>query len=100
MYKLEKSHTVADKLKQLKQKYLEMRRVNSFDLNWFYDYYLLEYDRLSEEKGYKERLDRNEFFKVFQPVFSFNNGRILHYLDSKFSVTILTDSRGNEIKAL
>lgn len=84
-------------MEQLRVEYLKMRRLHSWNLDWFYRYYLYEYDRLAESKKYRHRLNKIEFLNIIQPIFNFNNLVIINYLDCVFGVTVLQDTKGNNI---
>lgn len=69
-----------------KQKYIQMRNKNQFDLSWFYSYFL--------ENG-----GANIDIQTFQHLFQFADvNEIVKFLDSKFQLNRLEDSNGNLIK--
>jgi hypothetical protein len=68
----------------MKEKYIKMRNSGSYDLKWFYDYYV-------QNSG--DSIDINTFGMIFNSV-SLDN--ILEHIDRKFGLTRLYD-KGNKL---
>jgi len=69
---------------------LNVRRTNSVDLNLFYNYYL------NKRKG--EPTPFHLFNQLFPMYIKGNAKQVFERLDAEFEVTVLMNSKGEEIK--
>ena len=80
----------------MRDKYLKMRKRNSFETNWFYDYYVKAFEE--KKIGNKHRfMDRAVFESGFRLFFSNNKLIVLKALDIEFKVTLLENKKGEII---
>lgn len=74
-----------------REQYIKMRQTRQYDMNLFYRYYV---------KNAKEtsRIDFQIFAQLFQMYFQANANSIIEKLDKEFSLYILMDKNGKELK--
>lgn len=72
-----------------RNQYIQMRKSNQWDLNWFYGYYV------ENVKG--NPVDPNTFTQAFNMHFQFNAREILENLDRKLEVQKIENEHGQII---
>lgn len=70
-----------------RSQYIQMRKSNQWDLNWFYGYYV--------EKVKGNAVPPQVFTQAFNMYFQFSAREILEHLDKELEVQKIEDQQGN-----
>lgn len=90
-------------MENLRERYIAMRRSGQYDLNWFYEYYLLEFPNIPKTwfkngvERERELIPQGQFIQSFSLPFSMIAASILDHLDGVFNVTKLEGTDGKLI---
>jgi len=77
----------------MREKYLQMRKLNHFDLNWFYKYYQEKFNTTKQNTF----LPFEIFTQLFQIYLQENMNEILKRLDIEYEVQLLENKQGEVI---
>lgn len=77
----------------MRNKYIEMRKSNSFDLKWFYEFYNQNFD----SKKHKPYLPFHIFSQIFGIYLQQTTQQIFDYLDKYFEVQYIENENGKII---
>lgn len=72
-----------------RSQYIQMRKSNQWDLNWFYGYYV--------EKVKTNPCSPQAFIQAFNMYFQFNSSEILERLDKEFEIQKIENEHGQII---
>ncbi len=72
-----------------RSQYIQMRKSNQWDLNWFYGYYV--------EKVKSNPVPPQAFIQAFNMYFQFNSSEILERLDKEFEIQKIENEHGQII---
>lgn len=72
-----------------RSQYIQMRKSNQWDLNWFYGYYV--------EKVKTSPCSPQAFIQAFNMYFQFNSSEILERLDKEFEIQKIENEHGQII---
>ncbi len=88
----------------MRERYIQMRSTQNYNLNWFYEYYVQEFPNIPQfwinkqgEQLERKLIPANEFMQPFQMAMSFQSAEIFDYLDKKFEVTKIEGDDGKLI---
>lgn len=85
-----------------RDKYIQMRKEHKYDLQWFYKYYIENFDNLpplirNNNPIPRHKLTFQEFVEIFQMYLQMAGNDILEYLDKKFNVSKIENKEGEII---
>ena len=72
-----------------REDYIKMRNLGKFSSQKFYAYYVEQWEKLKQTKGYKTMLSYQDFKQVFAMVFRESQDEIIAHLDKVFNVYIM-----------
>ncbi len=87
----------------MRERYIQMRRTNQIDLNWFYEFYVQEFPNIPKtwfkggQEYERELIPANQFFTPLQMMLQLHVASIFEYLDKKMDVVKIEDAQGNLI---
>lgn len=72
-----------------REDYIKMRNMGKFSSQKFYAYYVEQWNKLKDSKGYQTMLPYQEFKRIFSMVFTEQQDEIIKFLDKVFNVNIM-----------
>lgn len=83
----------------MRKRYIKMISDNSLDLNWFYDYYIENFERVKRKKGDRPPtvLPRSAFLQLFRQGLISSSEDIINLINIEYEVTSLQDKNGKYI---